>query len=580
MSNFKNVSMSLLSVFLMVSCTQGGSTTSSQANSTDKTSSTSQIEKSTSLTSNMLLNIKKGYKSEGILNTVTKTNNGYTTTNESTYNYLDYQTNGQDYSFEGYQANTSETNITRDKLIDSGYIVSHDTKASLAYLGIDNVVHYEDLTNSYATSDDKSLVFLDSGFANPFSLTNHYDFTKTLNDYEFTFDTSNFTNQVTFGFGLIGSTKYSLSKFLLHTDGYKITDYEATYAPYSLTTSSKETLTIKATVTDFGNAEVKKVVPSTQATTTDLYDDINKLKNYNYQVNTQYYDLTSGSESLMKASYSADIYNNQVDIIASSIYGVKSHFAYYEKGNYIYQAYKIADNYYQYLDATSYTLATLLPTFDISDKVFDQNDNVFTLQKRVPAITPSCQTYDMFLGTNVSDLTITLNTDSIVFTNVGTEYKTVTTYTNIGTTTSPFVVNDIKSDCSALTWKQLFENQKDVYDELVTFCKSETIVNLIPTVGLQSPYSVIGIDDTYREIIVPLGRDQTSATSVLSTYITKLTAAGWGELEVQLTGAYQTTYTSSIKVSSTLSVTPYLDLFTMADTSGIYYLYIYVYLNI
>jgi hypothetical protein len=99
MSNFKNVSMSLLSLFLLVSCTQGGNNTSSQGASTDKQSSTSELEKSTSLTSKMLLDIKKGYKSEGILHTVTKTNNGNTTSTESPYNYLDYHADGKAYSF-------------------------------------------------------------------------------------------------------------------------------------------------------------------------------------------------------------------------------------------------------------------------------------------------------------------------------------------------------------------------------------------------------------------------------------------------------------------------------------------------
>ena len=131
-----------------------------------------------------------------------------------------------------------------------------------------------------------------------------------------------------------------------------------------------------------------------------------------------------------------------------------------------------------------------------------------------------------------------------------------------------------------MTWKQLLENQEDVYDELVSFCKSESIVNLIPTVGQLSPYSVIGINETYREIIVPLGRDKTSATSELSAFVTKLTQNGWGDLESQLTGAYQTTYSSSIKISDTLYVTPYLDLFTVLDKYGVYSLYIYVYLNV
>ncbi len=465
--------------------------------------------------------------------------------------------------------------------MDSGYIVSHDTKASLAYLGIDHVIHYEGLTNSYATTDDKSISFLDFGFANPFSLTNHYDFTKTLNHYEFTFDETNFTGKTLFGFGLLGTTQYSLSKFLVHTDGYKITDYEATFEPYSVSTSAKKTLTITASVSDFGNAQVKVVNPFTDSSTAENLDSrISALKNHNYHVNTQYYDLTSGKEVLMKTSYSTDVFSNQIDVVASSIDGVNSHFAYYEKGGSVYQAFKVAGNYYQYLGATSYSFDTLLPTFEISSKVFDQNSNTFTLKKIVPAITPSCSTYAMFLGDNIADLTITLNTDSLVFTNVGSDYKTITTYTNIGSITSPFQVADIKTDCSSLTWKQLLENQEDVYDELVSFCKSESIVNLIPTVGQLSPYSVIGINEPYREIIVPLGRDKTSATSELSAFVTKLTQNGWGDLESQLTGAYQTTYSSSIKISDTLYVTPYLDLFTVLDKYGVYSLYIYVYLNV
>ena len=365
------------------------------------------------------------------------------------------------------------------------------------------------------------------------------------------------------------------------TDGYKIISYEATYSPLTISTTSKETLTISATVSDFGNAEVKKVTPLTTSGNEELSSATNKLKDYNYHVDVEEYDIDDQKvETKNEYQVSADLNNEQVFVDFTNIYGLNSSFAYYEKNDAIYQAYKIAGNYYQFLGATNYSADSLLPKFNISSQVFDKSGSTYTLKKTVPAITPSCSTYDMFLTESIDELTITVNADSLVFTNKTSSNKTITTYSNINSVTKSINVSDVKTDCSSLTWKQLIENQPETYKKLVTFCKSEDVVNLIPTVGLTSSYASIGIDDTYREIIVPLGRDKTIAKSQLSTFVSNLTSKGWGELETQLTGAYRSTYSAAVKVSDNLSVTPYLDLFTVTDSNGMFYLYIYVYINL
>lgn len=554
-------------VLLLAACGTGGNSNSKQVYSDE-------------LTEDMLDALKTAYDFTATVSKTTAVNDNYQTKKTNSFYKISSQANGTQYSFQKYEEKDDIKSVSEDKIVGSLNVEPEGIfkYAAQVYLGIDNEIHRDIL--HYA--DGSSLRFGGSGFDEGFQDLYSEIITKGDAKREFVVTVLNDddrANLEALGHGLIGDFSAALKSLTLYTDGYKVTSFVADYKPYAADSSTQITYHVEGNFNVVGEGvKVKEVKPFDEVGENKLTKAFSKLKDYNFTENTKYY-----SDGVLSGEVDVKVNQNVIDYHQYNwAYGQNAtlHKAYYQEGSKVMVAREINGDFYQY--GTGYkdkNMSSFLPSMQISAAVFDENsDGTYSIKKVVPSISPSTIAYNVFSFSNVDDLTIKIEDSKITLTNVGIDFKEETVITNIGTTNVSIDTQNVKEDCSSLTWKDLFFEQEEAYDALVDYVKDESILSLIPTLGGTCPVATLGVDSKYREFILPIGYTPENAQVNLTDYINKLVDYGWTTIMENLYGGYSIYRESSVTTAGGVTVSPYLDLF-ITSSADEYIVYIYLYLE-
>ncbi|MFA6829785.1 MAG: hypothetical protein WCR67_03695 [Bacilli bacterium] len=589
------LSLILLSL-LVASCnnTPSASTSDSAKDSSSTEPSVSistEEEESTSvvtdrLTGQMLDVLRAGYSANEEITTVTKTSTSYGSSSKTEKNYLDYQVTSEGYTFQEYAKTDSGSTPNKNNLIKSGHIVNIENVANKAYLGIDNAIHYSQITDPLTT---EPMIFKDSGFSNPFSIIDRSLFIKQLdNPTNYVSDTINEEQEkilTELGYSLLGTTDYKIDSFILKTENGVITSYSAEYLPLSENSVMTSISLTGSFVTKGEETNLKPVTIFPDSGNKDLEEAFLSLKNKNYKEKIEIYSINESALANKSVVYDCQVTDNILQTEVNDLtYPSNYNLTYVEKNNAISQYTKINNKYYSYLEPEEeMTLENILPSFEISSDLFtlDDDGKTYSMKKTVPAITPSTDIYNIFANHNVSDLKILVEDDSMVITNLGSNFKEVTTIYDINTSISDFSTDLVEENCDDLTWKDLLSNQSDEYNSYLEYMKSDDVINTIPTLGGTFSLATIAVDNSYREIKYHLGTDITYSNTIVMNWLNNLQNVGFGEPSINIYGGYSAYYDAgAIKINETVSVTPYMDIFYLQDTYGEIYLYIYAYISL
>lgn len=148
------------------------------------------------------------------------------------------------------------------------------------------------------------------------------------------------------------------------------------------------------------------------------------------------------------------------------------------ENNLVQEVYKEGNNFYKIGSPLEGSLDEVRPTLKISRACFDVNNDVYSLKSDVEGSLTAITILEAYAD-DLADFTIEINQDSYVFANIRNTYKTVVTFTNIGTTDCGFDATTVLEPVSATSWEEVLDNDSF---ELLYSITGEEIYNIpVPT---------------------------------------------------------------------------------------------------
>ena len=241
--------------------------------------------------------------------------------------------------------------------------------------------------------------------------------------------------------------------------------------------------------------------------------------------------------NLKANNYTATVENYENNVLAStSFYCTEEDKVYWETGEYksgyyvlennlVQEIYKDGENYYKIGSPIEGSLEEVRPSLKISRACFDVNNNVYTLKAGVEGSLTSITILEAYAD-DLSNFTIEINNDSYKFINIRNTYKTIVTFTNIGTTSCGFNADTVLEPVSAASWSEVLD--EDSYNLLFSVVGEE-----IENIPVPKGYTQWGMDYLEEEITVAFLFAEGSDTldEDLSLYANELTKAGYSLYE-------------------------------------------------
>lgn len=504
----KKILISVLSLVSLASCNRGTATTDSvtSAPGSDATSTSSSATKSNQLTKEMFAELAEGYSIEETVSGYdfqTLDGEDYATTYMSFVQYVDSNDNVLHLKAGKNNDDTKKDPVKPESFETTDYdlyYVSDDQTdgkiyANAATLSLNNEPNYVNLYNSEndpttGQTNYTTRVEWYTLFSPAFSQFSYSDFTKitdSVRTFRFTAPEEKDEDLAhaleVFSYQIFGmSTSLDVDTITLHTDGYHITDFEATaYYTFSQTVDIDEKgnkaewvqeleLTAKGNFTSIGGSKIENFAPATGTPDSTFDSAMSALRQNNFKFREAHYVSSKADGN----------FSNKVTDQYSGVMNGKS-FIYYDSASLAADQqptnreglFQVDDNHYniavelaegtQDNPTTSWyktsgamegKITDVLPSFEISPLLFDDEDGIkiFRLKKEYMKIVNfTSGAFDILKPNNGSTITSTSTSGNasydltdfsidlssydaegiVVFTYVYDSEKYIITYTDI-----------------------------------------------------------------------------------------------------------------------------------------------------
>lgn len=440
----------------------------------------------------------------------------------SEYNLITRYSSVYDYDEDNFD-NDTPIDVSESKA-DTIYMFSKipgTTNLGTAFLGLDNVVHYEEVLDS---ATEVNLDWYET-FNNPFNLLTAADFTVDETDATvYHLDTTTIKNKIVCDalalivFGDIQQA-YTVSEFSVKVVEGEFESYSGRFADPSFEWYRSEVY-FSGTFTEFGS-EVFEVPAPVEGEGDATFDDaMAKLKEGNYKVNVEEVYTSSWDDSV--TTYVTSGQSDGGDTFLQEIYDDNANAAtdepletYYYAQQEVYddwleayeysvqQSVKIKDKFYTFSSDREDVkiLDNMLPSFELSSVFFAKEGDTYTLKTsdELPYYTVfgSEDVFSPFTTLTLRNLKVTITDDSVTFVTDDT-YGTITTitYTDIGTTTVPeHTVNTSTEDLTK--WEDYFKSDEIVTEATKTI--PSEVMNMVPVPRVSYGGNVANVTPSYME---------------------------------------------------------------------------------
>lgn len=450
--------VSLLSVLAMTSCGGNNSNPDNSGTGGDEGGEQEQVKV---LTQETLEELAKGYVLESKV-TEKINDNVY-------YFYSDSFHDGDSFTYKVYATSNSEPTKNQLNIFET-YSKDEDGNLVNERRNISNKKIY------YKRVIAGQLIDFDRGYANFFSFLDVTDFEE--NEGVYTLKESSIDKV----------SPYIITQ-LYGNEGFELASLEISYVDENLTLSVVAAPYIAGTTTynysfdvvvkDLGEdvSFAKRADPYEQVSDEAFEGMLNALKNKNYKmVQQDYYkdNLSSTSTLIVNGdlTYRENVYDGATYKIAT-----------YKDGETYYEANNIDGTFVKSGEVDASIFNALFSSFNISRACFDLTNNKYVVKDDV---TGDSSVYTPFIAevSEISDFSIEIKNDSYVFTNVGGDYKTVVTFTNVGSADVGYTLEDIKEPTidESSAWAQLLDSDSlailtSIYGENVDLLPVPTDLN-------------------------------------------------------------------------------------------------------
>lgn len=441
----------------------------------------------------------------------------------SEYNLITRYSSVYDYNEDNFDNDTPiDVSESEAETIYMFSKIPGTTNLGTASLGLDNVVHYEEVLDS---ATEVNLDWYET-FNNPFNLLTAADFTVDETDATvYHLDTTTIKNRIVCDalalivFGDIQQA-YTVSEFSVKVVDGEFESYSGRFADPSFEWYKSEVY-FSGKFTGFGSEVFEAPTPVEGEGDATFDEAMAKLKEGNYTVSVKEVYTSSwdgsvttyvtngqsdGGETFLQEIYDENP-NVATDEPLEAYYYVQQavYDSWLEAYEYsVQQAVKIKDKFYTFSSDREDVkiLDNMLPSFELSSAFFDKEGDTYTLKTsdELPYYTVfgSEDVFSPFTTLTVRNLKVTITDDSISFVTDDT-YGTITTitYTDIGTTTVPeHTVNTSIEDLTK--WEDYFKSDEIVAEATETI--PSEVMNLVPVPRVSYGGNVANVTPSYMEV--------------------------------------------------------------------------------
>ena len=504
--------VSLLSILAMTAC--GGNDSNPDNPGTGGDEGGEQEVKV--LTQETLEELAKGYVLES---KVTEKIN-----NNVHYFYSDSFHDGDSFTYKVYA--TSNSTPSRDQLtIFETYSKNENGNSVSERRSINNQKTYYKLTNPL-TGD---FIQFDTGYTNFFSFLDVTDFEE--NEGVYTLKESS-----------IDKVSPFIITQLYGNEGFELDSLEISYVEDNLTLSVEAAPYIAGTTTynytfdvvvkDLGEDVnfAKRADPYEEVSDETFEGMLTALKNKNYKIVQQDYHQNKLS------STSTLIVNGNLTYRENEYDGTTYKIATYKDGDKYYEANNVDGKFVKTGEVDASIFNALFSSFNISRACFDLTNNKYVVKDDV---TGDSSVFTPFISdvSEISNFSIEITNDSYFFTNIGGDYKTVVTFTNVGSADVGYTIDDIQDPTvdESSAWAQLLDSDSlailtSIYGENVDLLPVPTDLNTTGWVDFGYEGEMSGL--------LFMGETPTPTQETVNAYYEQLTNAGFIDLEEEDSGLH------------------------------------------
>lgn len=362
------------------------------------------------------------------------------------YFYSDSFHDGDSFTYKVYATSNSEPTKNQLNIFET-YSKDEDGNLVNERRNISNQKTY------YKRVIAGQLIDFDRGYANFFSFLELTDFEE--NEGVFTLKESSIDKV----------SPYIITQ-LYGNEGFELDSLEISYVDENLTLSVVAAPYIAGTTTynysfdvvvkDLGEdvSFAKRADPYEEVSDETFEGMLTSLKNKNYKmVQQDYYKNNLSSTSTLIVNGDLTYRENEYD-------GTTYKIATYKDGDKYYEANKVDDTFVKSGEVDASVFNALFSSFNISRACFDLTNNKYVVKDDV---TGDSSVFTPFISdvSEISNFSIEITNDSYVFTNIGGDYKTVVTFTNVGSADVGYTLDDIQDPTidESSAWAQLLDEE-------------------------------------------------------------------------------------------------------------------------
>lgn len=495
--------VSLLSILAMTACGGNDSNPDNSGTGGDEGGEQEQVKV---LTQETLEELAKGYVLES---KVTEKIN-----DNVHYFYSDSFHDGDSFTYKVYATSNSEPTKNQLNIFET-YSKDEDGNLVNERRNISNKKTY------YKRVIAGQLIDFDRGYTNFFSFLELTDFEE--NEGVFTLKESSIDKV----------SPYIITQ-LYGNEGFELDSLEISYVEDDLTLSVVAAPYIAGTTTynysfdvvvkDLGEdvSFAKRADPYEEVSDETFEGMLTSLKNKNYKmVQQDYYknNLSSTSTLIVNGdlTYRENVYDGATYKIAT-----------YKDGEKYYEANNVDGKFVKAGEVDASVFNALFSSFNISRACFDLTNNKYVVKDDV---TGDSSVYTPFIAevSEISDFSIEIKNDSYVFTNVGGDYKTIVTFTNVGSADVGYTLDDIKEPTidESSAWAQLLDS--DSLAILTSIYGENLDVLPVPTDLNTSGWVDFGYEGEMSALLF-MSDTPTVTQETVNAYKTQLINAGFVDL--------------------------------------------------
>lgn len=503
--------VSLLSILAMTACGGNDSNPDNSGTGGDEGGEQEQVKV---LTQETLEELAKGYVLES---KVTEKIN-----DNVHYFYSDSFHDGDSFTYKVYATSNSEPTKNQLNIFET-YSKDEDGNLVNERRNISNKKTY------YKRVIAGQLIDFDRGYANFFSFLELTDFEE--NEGVFTLKESSIDKV----------SPYIITQ-LYGNEGFELDSLEISYVDENLTLSVVAAPYIAGTTTynysfdvvvkDLGEdvSFAKRADPYEEVSDETFEGMLTSLKNKNYKmVQQDYYKNNLSSTSTLIVNGDLTYRENEYD-------GTTYKIATYKDGDKYYEANNVDGKFVKAGEVDASVFNALFSSFNISRACFDLTNNKYVVKDDV---TGDSSVFTPFISdvSEISNFSIEITNDSYIFTNIGGDYKTVVTFTNVGSADVGYTIDDIQEPTvdESSAWAQLLDEESlailtSIYGENVDLLPVPTDLNT-------SGWVDFGYEGEMSGLLF-MGETPTPTQETVNAYYEQLTNAGFIDLEAEEEGLH------------------------------------------